>query len=469
MTTAATDSRVGESRSDQTPSGRVRPLTTPGWWLVAGVLGVALAVRVIVALSLAHGYHPVNDAQGYDLIARSIANGHGYGPSAIPPAVGPSAYRAPLYPGLLAVAYFVFGHSFTVGLLEEALIGVAVVAMVGVVSAQLFSRRVAFFAMAIAALHPTLVLFGSSLMMEPLLELMTLSALAAALQHRRAPHGLLWPAVAGALLGLALETRELAVALVIPVLWLLSTARVGASAEVGRHAASGPDAAEPERTSPRLAAPVLAVGLIVAILAPWTIRNAVRLHTFAPISTSTGYTLSGTYNDTSAHNKQFPTIWIPPYNDPQLVHILLSRPRPSEAWTNSRTLKATYDYVKAHPGYPFRAAAWNTAGLFDLQGSKLALYMGQFIPYPRRLTRLSVYSSWLLGLLAVVAVFLPTTRRAPRVVWLIPITAFVLLVFVSGNIRYRASIEPYTVLLSAVTVAWAYDRWVAPALGRTVR
>jgi hypothetical protein len=58
-----------------------------------------------------------------------------------------------------------------------------------------------------------------------------------------------------------------------------------------------------------------------------------------------------------------------------------------------------------------------------------------------------------LELLAVAALFLPMTRRAPRSVWLFPVLACLIILVLSGNIRYRASIEPFTVLLASVTLA----------------
>jgi 4-amino-4-deoxy-L-arabinose transferase-like glycosyltransferase len=418
----------------------IAPQSRRAWVVVAAICAIAFGLRVAEVIVTRHSYRPVNDSAAFDSIANSIVHGRGFGRALVPPATGPTAYRGPLYPIVLAGWYAVFGHSWTAGRVQQALIGTALVAMTGVVASLLFTRRVGLVAMALASVYPTLILYGSSLQLEPLLVTLSLGSLAAALEHRRRPRGAVWPVVAGLLLGLALLTREVGIVLVIPVLWL-----------VWRSPGARP------RSRAALMAPAAVAVAAILVLVPWTIRNELRLHTFAPTSTSTGFTLSGTYNATSAADPTYPTVWRPPYQDPALTRLLLSRPHPSEAWVNHVLEKATFDYIRAHPLYPFRAALWNAVGLLDLDGTRIARFIAPYVPYPIRLVELSVYSSWMVDVLALIGIMLPLSRRAPRVVWLIPALAFVLIIFVSGNIRYRASIEPYFVLLAAVTLTAAWE------------
>jgi 4-amino-4-deoxy-L-arabinose transferase-like glycosyltransferase len=450
MTASGTETLAGERPG-------ILPATRSGRWACGAVLAVSFALRAGYVLLTRHSYHPLTDSLDFDLIATSLLHGHGFGRALVPPAAGPTAYRGPLYPITLAGAYAVFGHSWTVGRIEEAVIGTAMVAMIGVVAAQVFSRRVAAAGMALAAVYPTLVLYGTSLQLEPLLATLGLGSVAAALQHRRAPRGLLWPAVAGTLVGLALETRELGIVLVIPIAWLLWAPATSpwprAKLRLDRRA---------------VVAPVIAVLCTIVVLVPWTVRNEVRLHTFAPTSTSAGFTLAGTYNVTSASDAKFPTIWRPPFEDPQLYQLLVAKQQPGEAWINHTLTAATIRYVKAHPGYPLRVVFWNTVGLFDLQGPRVALYVAPYIPYSTRFVRLAVYSSYLVDLLAIGALLVPMTRKSPFALWAIPISAFVLIVLVSGNIRYRASIEPYIVLLAGVSIAALAERLMPNSSGSGV-
>ena len=424
---------------------RLLPASARGRWFVAAVLGLALAVRVAEVVVTRHSYSPVNDSRDFDSIAMSLIHGHGFGPALVPPATGPTAYRGPLYPIVLAAWYLVVGHSWTWGRIEQAVFGTAVVALIGLVAAQLFGRRAAAVALVLAAVYPTLILYGSSLQLETLLMTLSLAAVACALQYRRHPAGLGWPIASGLLVGLTLLTRELGIVLIPAVL-----------AMVWPQPADRP-AAEGRARATRLAPAALLLSIVV-VLVPWTVRNELSLHTLAPTSTSTGFTLAGTYNPTAAADHKYPTLWRPPYEDPGDTALLLGKPHPGEAWVNHVLEKATIDYIKAHPTYPLRAAYWNAAGLFDLEGTRISLYMAQFIPYPPTLVRWAVYSSYLVELLAIIAIFLPLTRRAPKVLWSIPVLAIVVIIFVSGNIRYRASIEPYTVLLATVTLATILER-----------
>src|SRR5581483_4379542 len=182
---------------------RALPATRRGWWFVVAILLLAGVARVGV-IAAEGSYQPAFDGAHFDAIAR----GNGYGNSLLPMTQGPSAYRAPLYPTVLAGAYVVTGDSVTAGRVENALIGVVIVALIGIVASQLWSRRVGSVALAIAAVHPTLLLYGSGLQLEPLLAALILAATAAAIQHRRAPRGLWWPAAAGVLVGFTALTRE---------------------------------------------------------------------------------------------------------------------------------------------------------------------------------------------------------------------------------------------------------------------
>ncbi|MEY2570979.1 MAG: hypothetical protein QOE63_1329, partial [Acidimicrobiaceae bacterium] len=241
---------------------RALPSSRRGRWFVVAALALALVLRLGV-IAADRSYEPLNDSQHYDLIASSLAGGHGYGDAVLLGATGPSAYRAPMYPVVLAAVYAVFGeHSWTAGRVENALIGVALVALIGLVASQLWGRRVGAVALLLAAVHPTLMLFGSGLQLEPLLASLVLASIAAALQHRRTRQ-LSWLIAAGVLIGLTTLTRETGF-LLIPVVALLVWDR----------------SRRPSLAT--LRAP-LAVALIALLtIAPWTIRNATQLHSLVP-------------------------------------------------------------------------------------------------------------------------------------------------------------------------------------------
>jgi len=117
-------------------------------WAFAAILVLALVLR-LGYVAVTPDYRIVHDARDYDVHARSIASGHGFallGP-------GPTrktAFRPPAYPVLLAGVYSLGGHKWKdthgrilPGRIANALVGTAVVALIGVLCMQLFDRRVA--------------------------------------------------------------------------------------------------------------------------------------------------------------------------------------------------------------------------------------------------------------------------------------------------------------------------------------
>jgi hypothetical protein len=421
----------------------VLPTSKRGWWVVAAIIGVALVGRLVLVAAIQGDYEPKTDALSFDLLATSIAQGDGFGQAQQPPMIGPTALRAPLYPLFLGAIYVVFGeHSYAAALAANAVLGVGVVALVGLVASQLLGRRIGAVAMALAAVHPAMYLTGSSLQLEPLLTLLCLGGLAAALQHRRAPRGILWPVVAGACIGIGMLAREQAFFFLPIVAWLVWTA----------------DRPRPSFRDRAGVRSVLVTGVAaVLVVIPWTIRNAQQLDAFVPVTTSSGFGLVGTYNETSLGNR---AQWIPPYNDPRSVEVLLAIENPTEVRVDSELRSLSIEIVKENPTYPFKVAFWNTVRGFDLDGGDYTRLISPFLPYPQRLLDPAVYAGWLLLLAAVAGAFTVRARAVPRAVWVLPIllTGF-MAVFLPFSIRYRSLLEPFSLFLAASLLVSAHDWW----------
>ena len=419
--------------------------------LVLLVLVVALGLRIGVIAHDHKRYVPQTDAAQFDQMAVNLKNGLGFGYAELPPFKPadkqPTAIRAPLYPLSLAVVYDFAGRSWTAGRIFNALLGTLIVALVGILGSQIWNRRLGWVAMAIAAVWPTMILTGSSLLVEPLLVSLSLASVAAALQHRRKPKGLWWPAVSGITLGLAVLTREIAFALVVPNALLLWTARKDRPARFSRRA---------------LAAPILALFVSFVVVIPWTIRNAMVMHAFIPVSDSSGVGLAGTYNETVVADRVNQAQWIEPWRDPKMWDLMRTMKHPTEVKIDRKLRKASLDIEKKHPGYIFRVAYWNTERLFDLDGGHYTTrIIAPYVSYDHKLAKLSVYASYLLFLLAILglALFFKRVKQAPWEFWAIPVIVYVgLVVFLPASIRYRASMEPYFVLLAALPVCWALER-----------
>ena len=91
------------------------------------LLAVAVVARVAYWVLATPRYVPISDAGQYYEIARNLASGHGIDMHFPQITVHPTAFRPPLYPGLLALVYWIFGASITAGGVLNLIIGAAAV------------------------------------------------------------------------------------------------------------------------------------------------------------------------------------------------------------------------------------------------------------------------------------------------------------------------------------------------------
>src|SRR5882672_10778211 len=104
------------------------------------VLGLGLAVR-LGALAATRGYVPHHDDRAYLRHALALEHLHRYPVFHIGHHVVPTAYRPPGFPVFLAVAHALLGGVTLGDRLAQCAVGVALVALVGIVAARLFDRR----------------------------------------------------------------------------------------------------------------------------------------------------------------------------------------------------------------------------------------------------------------------------------------------------------------------------------------
>jgi 4-amino-4-deoxy-L-arabinose transferase-like glycosyltransferase len=228
---------------------------------------VALLPRLYVAI--AWSKEPVWDGHYYHLGAERLAQGLGYSEDVI--AAGQTLWKPWIhypvgYSLFLAPFYFLFGPKLLIAPILNALIGAVTAA-----AAHRFGRYYlppgrAALAGGLVALHPGLIAYSPLVMTELLAALLLLAAGLAMLRFREGYRGIV---LAGLALGVATLVRPASL-LVLPLLALMSDRPFGRAA---------------------LRA-LIAAGIALAVVLPWTLRNCARFDGCALVSTNGGWNLA---------------------------------------------------------------------------------------------------------------------------------------------------------------------------------
>ena len=386
------------------------------------------------------------DAADYDRHAVAIAQTGYYPESDFVPGGGPSAVRPPAYPFALAAVYKVTGTADSpqrrevAGRVLGALLGVVCVALIGWVAAMLWNRAAGLWAMAAAAVYPTLTAVGDSLLSEALFTPLVVGAVACVLAHRRAGGGLGWAVAAGILVGLASLTRTNGIVLLLPA--LVGVLTVPAVARGMRWKAAG-----------------AVVAVTAVVIMPWVVRNATVLDR-PVISTQTGFTLEGTYNDASRNDPVNPAAWRPALIPPYLE--VLRRSDLNEAEMDSELRALVADYIGDHPGYVAEVVAYNGLRMLELIGREREHVGARETGVGPRFSDLGRYAFWAALLVAAAAlVLVPQARRTPLFVWLVPAVLLLSMLPVNSSARYREPADPFLLLLVGLALAAAAARVAA--------
>jgi 4-amino-4-deoxy-L-arabinose transferase-like glycosyltransferase len=243
------------------------------------VTGIAIAARVAYALVVAPHDNP--SAEGADVyffttVARLIADGTGYVHPFVWDRTGvavPTAGHPPLWPALLAGPAALGLDGTSAARVLGAVVGGLTCVPAGLLARRLGGARAGLLAAALVAGYPAFVSADTSGMSEPLYVLLVAVALMLAVRvAQEGPGRRLGRAAAlGGCLGVAALTRTEGLLLVVLLAWpaiLLARRR-------------------------RPAALAVATLTALVVIAPWTVRNAMRLDAFVPVSTNDSAVYAG--------------------------------------------------------------------------------------------------------------------------------------------------------------------------------
>ena len=183
-------------------------------------------------------------------------------------------------------------------------------------------------------------------------------------------------------------------------------------------------------------------------IAPWTVRNAIQLHAFVPVSTESGATLAGTYNPASMHDRFAPGSWVLLRHTPDLrvVEHNLAPVRQDRALRD-----AALRFIAHHPWSPAEVFAENARRWLDLAGLRRARFEAQTADIGPGWADAAVPFAWILAAVALTGVAAVRLRPA---FWLAPGALLLVTLLVNAETpRFRAPLDPFLILLAAYSVS----------------
>jgi 4-amino-4-deoxy-L-arabinose transferase-like glycosyltransferase len=259
--------------------------------LLAGLYVLSFLLRAIYALvavqvdPMLSGDPLMGDANSYDLIARSLVGGTGYGETPNEP----SAFWPPLYPAFLAALYGVFGHELMLARIVNSVIGAFVPVLIFLIGTRLFDRRIGLLAAIGAVFYPLLIVLGAWVIPDGPYIVFVCLIILTMIEIQARPRWSLYVAL-GVLLGLAYLLKPVT-AFFLPFLvpWFLLSLT-------------------PLPHGQRWKAGIVTALVLMMVLAPWTVRNYVVLGSPIVGSSNGGYTFYGANNPDAwgGHYEHFP-------------------------------------------------------------------------------------------------------------------------------------------------------------------
>ena len=409
---------------------------------------IALAIRVAFVLIVDPTLPDPGDATAYHLLANNLADGHGY----IRPfdfrilhLSRPTAEYPPLFPALLSVPSYLGATSVDSQRLFLCFVGAGTVVLVGFLGRRVGGPIVGLVAAAIAAVYPMLFLGEAVLMAECLFAFLVAAMLLLAYRAADAPSPLRF-AVLGLVIGLTALTRAegllFAVVLVIPLaLGIRSLA-----------------------TKQRVLLAGVAAAVAVLTVLPWTIRNAVRLHAFVPISNNIGTAVDGANCDLTYSGAQI-GLWRETFTT--FGDAARRRPQAEACFEGFDIRRRDFDeadvanfhrssgitYARRHLSRAPLVVAVRELRTWGLYAPRQQIEFESLEGRPRRWQGVGTVMYWVLLPLAVAGTVLLVRRRAR--VWPLVSTAVVVSVTTAltyGQQRFRTAAEPAIVVLAAVAL-----------------
>jgi 4-amino-4-deoxy-L-arabinose transferase-like glycosyltransferase len=411
---------------------------------IISIFGFALLIRIVYNLTVARNYIPEFDGYLYNNLAEHLVTDHCfcYFPH------HPITSRAPLWPFIMSVIYFITGPKNFYARLFFCFLGSATCVLVYLFAKDIFGKRIALITGAIASIYPWLFIYDGWLYSESLYTFLMVAFTYSLYRLQRVAQWqwaisdnifliiLLywlqrasrrrWMILSGVLLGLASLARpngQFLFVLLFAWALIMLLAKMASWQTI-------------------IKSTLIITCIATILIAPWTLRNYKVTHTFALVVSGGGNVLSGAYNDTALKEGG---IW-----EPQAK----IRPKIGAADNTAYALHWISTHISSMP----YLLSKHFINMWEPSTSEEGL---PFIEFP---TRISSQIVWNMILIVSFPIFLlaafgllVTWKRWKKhlfVVYLVIALNIIQNVVFYGNSRFRAPIEPLLVLLVGGAIWW---------------
>jgi 4-amino-4-deoxy-L-arabinose transferase-like glycosyltransferase len=420
---------------------RLVPMVNWRWFPHVSLFVLALLLRIAWVLWVERvGEWAFNDALYYHATSVSVAGGNGF--EAL--GVGPSARWPPGYSAVLGGLYWLFGVDPLVGELFNAAVGALTVVGLMLFVERVVDRPTAIVAGVMLCLLPGPILWTDVLVTETLFTAVFVTLF---IVLARAGPTWRWLVAIGVIIGLGSLIRGEALTwglLPIVAFWH-ELPRIELAKRIAGIAA-----------------------IIVVILLPWTIRNAVAMDAFIPVATNASQTLWAGHNPGATGAQNYP---------PESYYLEFDQTLPALELQSSTALRSdALEYMFTHPLrelelIPLKLIHLNRGDSYALDwvnaapdGSPISRVDVERISVVADAAYYALLAFTLLGVFVLGRSFWGT--RGGRLIAASFLTALFLYGFLYyGNYRYRLPFEPLMVAVAATvaTRLWARRRdWARP-------
>lgn len=416
------------------------------WLLLLFALAFALRLAWIAYANPNPLDGRLDDSLFYDAAAKALVAGKGY----VHLNGQPTAQWPPGYPLLLAAVYKVFGHSLIAAKVLNAFAGAATCLLIYAIGAKVFNRKVGLLAAFILAVFPSQIFYSTLIVTEAISPAVFAALLLLVLtwtieRENPSPLRLL---LLGVLFGAAALMRaEIAVLLLaVLIVWKLA---IPSWRRFARRAA------------------LLLAGTVLVIM-PWTIRNAITMHAFIPISSGVGHTLlAGHQKDPYNPNHFFPEIKLQQkYSDLPYTE--------QEIKVEREALREGLQFMVSNPRYEFALLFEKLYHLYQSDSDALTWINHPSFVYPERppaippsakekwslLANGYYYLTMLCAIIGVALWFSVRDRKRFLLVLFVAGWTLIHLAFIPDG-RYHTPLIPIFSLWAAVALVHFWERVMA--------